>query len=95
MFLTLFVAGFTSILGSAQCHTLNRRSLDSFLTQHDHPETNDVIRGHKASGHLMEEDSIGYRLTQHNNPDLPGENRHMQALDSPFFTGICNPDMVT
>jgi hypothetical protein len=94
MFLLLFLAGFVSVLSPAQSHTLHRRSLgDVSMADHSHSETNDVTN--KKSGPLMEQGSIGYTLIQHNNPDLPGEKRHMQALDSPFFTGICNPDMVT
>jgi len=47
-----------------------------------------------TSAPVMTEDSFGYKLVQHNNPYLPGDNRLEQSIQFPIST-TCSPNQVS
>ena len=84
LFILLLV---TSANGIKMGHSLFRRAIEDL-------QNNASMQSADDSGPFMTKNKFGFQAVQYNNPDLPGEKRHMQALDSPLFTGICNPDQV-
>ena len=93
LFILLLV---TSANGIKMGHSLFRRAIEDLQNNASMQSAQNTtgLNDPDDSGPFMTKNKFGFQAVQYNNPDLPGEKRQMQALDSPLFTGICNPDQV-